>query len=190
MTVSEFVLAFVSIIIGLGVADLLVSFHHLLRAGRRVKWDWLAPSFAITMLLLMVVFWWWSFHWYGDVKSATALSFLPKFLFLCVSFLMIAAALPDEIPEQGIDLREFYFASRIRLWSLVSFTLLLVIVIDIADNWIPETAKFAGIPWKTTSSLIFAVGAACSPRVWVQALAIGWLFCVIVSTNLLATIGG
>ena len=43
MSIADFVLAFVGIIIGLGVADLLISLHKLLRAGRRVKWHWAYP---------------------------------------------------------------------------------------------------------------------------------------------------
>ena len=119
MAVPDFVLGFVAIVLGLSVSDLLMSLHQLLRAGRRVKWDWLALSFAALMLLVTVLFWWFSFNWYDGATSATIASFLPKFLFLIITFLMMAACLPDEVPQEGINLREFYMSSRVHLWSLL-----------------------------------------------------------------------
>ncbi len=40
MSIAEHVIVFISIIIGLAVGDLLVSFHRLLRERRRVRWAW------------------------------------------------------------------------------------------------------------------------------------------------------
>lgn len=189
MSVTSFVLAFVGIIIGLGVADLLRSLHRLLRAGRRVKWDWLAPVFATMMLLVTVGFWWWSYDWYADATSATVASFLPRFLFLIVAFLMMAAALPDEVPDQGLDLREFYFSSRIHLWSLLSLTLALSILITIFDSD-DGAAQMAVRAWPAVVAVLVAVIAACSRRVWVHGAAIAWIFAVTVYHNLWLRIGG
>ncbi len=190
MSLNEFVVAFVGIVIGLGVADLLVSLHKLLRAGKRVKWDLLTPAFAAMMLLATIVFWWWAFEWYRDGQTLTIAQFLPRFAFLCFSFLMMAAALPDEVPEQGIVLSEFYAASRIHRWSLVAASLLL----STADIWIDEWRR-SGSPWQMAVclplvSFALAVAAACIGRKWVQWLAIGWIFAVTIWFNLNAPIGG
>ena len=50
MTVSEYVMVFNSIIVGLAVADVLFSFHRLLRARARVKWFWITPVLGVLML--------------------------------------------------------------------------------------------------------------------------------------------
>lgn len=183
MAISDFVLGFVAIVIGLAVTDLLTSLHKLLRAGRRVKWDWLAPAFAALMLYLTVVFWWFSFRWYGDAASATVASFIPKFLFLAISFLMMSAALPDEVPEEGINLREFYFSSRIHLWSLVTLSLILSSTVRLVDGSFSITRH-----WPDAISLVLAVTAANSRRVWVHALTIVWLFGLMLYFNFDATI--
>ncbi|MDF7774920.1 hypothetical protein P1X14_06665 [Sphingomonas sp. AOB5] len=107
MSLNELVLAFIGVVIGLGVADLLTSFHKLLRAGSRVKWDWLTIVYAVMMLYSMIVFWWWQFG-YPGTQTLTIAAFLINFVFLVISFLMVAAALPDEVPAEGIDLRAFY----------------------------------------------------------------------------------
>jgi hypothetical protein len=189
MSIADFVLAFVGIIIGLGVGDLLVSFHKLLRGGRRVKWHWATPSLAALMLLVTLVLWWRSFVWYSDLTSESIAGFLPRFLALIVAFLMMAAALPDEVPESGIDLRQFYLSSRVHLWSLMSVTLGASILIYFIDHWSVGGARLLAIGWPSMISLAMAVIATLNPRMRVHALAIGWISAVTVYNNLFTSIG-
>jgi len=189
MSIADFVLAFVGIIIGLGVADLLVSFHKLLRAGRRVKWHWATPILAALMLLVTLVIWWQSFLWFSDITSETIVAFLPKFLALIIIFLMMAAALPDEIPERGIDLRQYYLASRVHLWSLMSLTFGAIILLEIVGHWTTGVAGLLAMHWPTLVSLACCCIATLTPRMWVHALAIGWIYCVVVYNNLFIAIG-
>lgn len=187
MSVAEFVLVFVAIIIGIAVTDLLMSVHKLLRAASRVKWDWLALSFAALMLFVTVLFWWFSYRWYQDATSATIAGFLPKLLFLLIAFLMIAACLPDEVPPEGIDLREFYLSSRTHLWSLVTLSLVVIVIINIVDRgigWFDLT-----LFWPQMVSIALAATAAFSRRIWLHALTIGWLFYWTLYWNLFARIG-
>lgn len=184
MSIGDFMLAFVGIIIGLGVADLLVSLHKLLRAGRRVKWHWATPALAALMLLVTLVLWWWSFVWLNDIESETIADFLPKFLVLVVAFLMMAAALPDDVPEGGIDLEKFYSSSRIHLWSLMSLTLATVLMIYIADQWSVGMSKLLATVWPTLISISLAVIATLTARMWVHGLALAWIFAVTVHNNL------
>lgn len=174
MSVVEFILGFAGIIIGLGVADLLVSFHRLLRAADRVKWDWLALSFAALMLFTSVCFWWFSYSWYSASSTVTIASFLPKMAFLCLTFLQMAAALPDEVPEHGVVLRDFYMSSARHLWTLVSASLLLSLVIGIADDG-RELAAAVGSRWPVFISTGLALACLRSRRVWLHALAIAWI---------------
>ena len=189
MSTAEFVLGFVGIIIGLGVADLLTSLHKLLRAGRRVRWHWATPSLAILMLLVTLVLWWWSFRWFSDVASETIADFLPKFLVLVVGFLMMASALPDKVPDDGIDLREFYLSSRLHLWSLMSATLCAVVVIYWLDHWAVGITRLLSTTWPSIVSFALAVIATLTPRMRVHALSIGWIFAVTIYTNLFTPIG-
>jgi hypothetical protein len=190
MSIGDFVLAFVGIIIGLGVGDLLVSVHQLLRAGKRVKWHWATPTLAILMLFVTLALWWRSYLWFSDITSGTIADFLPKFLGMVVCFLMMAAALPDEVPESGIDLREFYMSSRVHLWSLMSVTLGGSIFIYFADHWSIGVAALLAMWWPTIISLALAVTAAAAPpRTWFHALAIGWISVVTLNNNLFTPIG-
>lgn len=163
MSVAEFVLVFVAIVIGIAVSDLLMSVHKLLRAAKRVKWDWLALSFAALMLFATVLFWWFSYRWYQDATSATIAAFLPKLLFLSIAFLMIAACLPDEVPPEGIDLRQFYMSSRTHLWSLVTLSLILIVIVNMIDRGIGWFDL--SVLWPQLVSIALAATAIFSGRV-------------------------
>lgn len=128
MSLNEFVLAFTGVIIGLGVADLLTSLHKLLRAGDRVKWDWLTLLFAAYMMFGLIVFWWWQYGFPGEGQSLTLQAFLPMFIFLAICFLMVASALPDDVPPEGVVLRDFYNATVGYRWGLLSLSLVLNLI--------------------------------------------------------------
>ena len=188
MSIADFVLAFVGIIVSLGVADLLISLHKLLRAGRRVKWHWATPTLAALMLLITLVLWWWSFIWLGRITSETIAGFLPKFLVLVIAFLMMAAALPDDVPEEGIDLKAYYVSSRVHLWSLISVTLSALLLIYVLEQWPVELSALLTRIWPTLISISFAITAALSPRMWLHGVAIAWVFSVVIYNNLFITI--
>jgi hypothetical protein len=176
MSVEEFVLAFASIVIGLGLSDLLTSFHRLLRSASIVDWDWLALSFAALMIFLAVVMWWFSFYWYRGSAEVTLAAFLPKLLFLCISFLMMASALPDQVPASGLDLRAFYIGARAQSWGLVTALLVansLIILWDYRSLGFVANAR--GL-WDTIVSMVLAMACTRSRHVLLHSLAIAWIF--------------
>lgn len=129
MSIAEHVTVFISIIIGIAVADLLMSFHKLLRARRKVHWDWLPLAVALFVLLLTVAYWWQAFAWYADANRLSVASFLPDLARFVVLFLLVAASLPDDVPEHGIDLNTWYWEHARLFWTLALVSLLLDIVV-------------------------------------------------------------
>ena len=119
MNLVERVDVLVAIILGLAMAELGTSFHRLIRAGKRVRWDWMSLALAYAMLLEIVQFWWLSQAWYANATELRLIEFLPRFLIFLLIYLMAAAVLPDKIPENGIDLRAFYVESSRYFWALV-----------------------------------------------------------------------
>ena len=118
MTVGEYVSVFVSILLGLAVADLCFSLHRLLTAPGPIRWDWLSPAIASYTAINIVAFWWASYHFYQHAAELDLLAFLADFALLVLIFLAAAAALPDEIVEGPFDLRSFYFRRSRYFWSL------------------------------------------------------------------------
>ena len=128
MSLVERVAVLVAIILGLALAELATSFHRLMRAGKRVQWDWMSPALAFVMLLETVQFWWVSQGWYANATELRLIEFLPRLLVLLMIYLLAAAVLPDEVPERGINLRTFYVETSRYFWALVVLLTLLIMV--------------------------------------------------------------
>ncbi|THD77509.1 MAG: hypothetical protein E7812_16430 [Phenylobacterium sp.] len=141
MGAFEYLLLFTAIILGLAVSDLAMSLHRLLGAGKRVRWDWLAPLAAVVAFLKIVTQWW---SWHSAEQLAGAVTF-EMFLTLLVAavllFLLAAAALPDEAPrDETIDLRLHYAAVSRRYWLLFLGHWL---VGNVASVWVQIAAEHA-----------------------------------------------
>ena len=119
MNVIEYVSVFVSMVLGLAVAELGTSFHKLIRARHRIQWDWMSLALAFVMLLEIVQFWWLAHDWYAQSAGLRVVQFLPNLLLLLLIYLMAAAVLPDGVPEEGLNLREFYVETAPYFWLLV-----------------------------------------------------------------------
>ncbi|MBC8451106.1 MAG: hypothetical protein H8D72_00190 [Planctomycetes bacterium] len=118
MSPFEYILPLVSVLVGLAIADLAVSLHRLLRARGRVQWDWL-PLAAALLAVMAVLEVWWLFYGLQEATTFNSLGgFLPMTAQLILLFLLNAAALPDDVPDEGLDLRAFYVANSPYFWTL------------------------------------------------------------------------
>ena len=110
MTRFEFLTTFVSIILGLGVADLLQSAYHIVQSRNHVRFHWLPLVWAMIVLLQVAMFFW-TFYEFGQHDLWRHFS---PFVFLLMGpvllYLASANALPDSVPEGEVfDLERFYF---------------------------------------------------------------------------------
>lgn len=48
----------ISIIIGIGLTEMLGNLHRLIRNRARVTWDWLPVAWSAALLLLVINYWW------------------------------------------------------------------------------------------------------------------------------------
>ena len=99
MSLVERVAVLVAIVLGLALAELGTSFHRLMRAGKRVRWDWMSPALAVLMLLQTVQFWWLSQTWYVDATELRLIEFFPRLLILLLIYLLSAAACRTKSPK-------------------------------------------------------------------------------------------
>jgi hypothetical protein len=115
----EYALGIFAVLIGLAVADIASSFHHLLRKKARVRWDPLALLAAFYALCTAVYMWF-------DIWGVRNFALTRQFFFyiglvveLFILYLIAAASLPDPC-EEAIDLRAYYAGNRGHFWILVA----------------------------------------------------------------------
>ena len=181
MSVGEYVSVFVSIVLGLGVADLAVSLHKLLLAQKRVRWDWLSPAIASFTALNIIAVWWATYEWYQRAPNLTMLAFVPDFILLSLLFLTAAAALPEEVPAEGLDLREFYFSRSRYFWTLNLLQLLMAAIFILpryvgAGDW----RALASIQAENLPHIIGVAILILTKRLWVHRLLVGTLFAFLI----------
>ena len=130
MGAFEYLLLLTAVILGLAVCDLAVSLHRLLAASGRVRWDWLAPLAALVAFLKIVSQWWTFFNAGPLAKGLTFEMFLGVLVSSVLLFLLAADALPDEVHEGWIDLRQHYATVRRRFWLLFAAQWLLLTAVS------------------------------------------------------------
>lgn len=179
MTVVGYVSVFVSIVLGLALAELGTSFHRLMRARKRVQWDWMSLALALFMLLNVTAVWWASYIWYAGKSDLRMLEFFPDLAILMLNYLAAAAVLPDEIPAAGLDLRGFYFETAPYFWFLNALLLFAIIVV-LGPRYTGGTdvVAIATAQADNLAILVAAVALIFVRRAWFHALAIvcivGW----------------
>jgi hypothetical protein len=96
-----------SIILGLGLTQLLTAAGRLIRHRQHVRVDWLPLLWAAVLAVVFVQVWWsmfglrfhrdWTFIQFAVVLAQTG-----------TLYLMSAVALPEQVDEKGVDLRRHY----------------------------------------------------------------------------------
>ena len=132
MSAFEYTSVLASIIIGLALVDVLVSLNRLIRASKTVKWHWAAPA-ATALVVLTLLQIWWSLYRPQD-SAITIGEFLPLFVELVILFLLAAAALPDEVTPDGLDLKAYYHRNGPYFWGLFTAALGWLLLVEVVDS--------------------------------------------------------
>lgn len=124
MTVFEYVMVLVSVILSLGIAKLLENHAELLKRGPAVRWS---PTY---LLWLVIIFFshvdlWGSLWMIRDQHVWTLLSLLAVLSAAASLFYAAVLSTPDLEPGQGVDLWSFHLQNRRRyLTALIGYLIL------------------------------------------------------------------
>jgi hypothetical protein len=131
MSQLEFLITLLSIIVGLGLADLARSVRNLVRPRQPVRWHWLPLAWVIITFLVVANFWWGYYEGLQLEVWGNYFAFLLLLGEVMSLYLVCAFALPDlewEDPtlpsaappartEDGpLDLEAFHFSASHRRW--------------------------------------------------------------------------
>ena len=105
-------LTLISIVVGLGLTELLLTFYRLVQARRRVAWDALPLAWALLILVAVVNYWWGIRAVMAGASGWTAGEFMLAMLSPIFIFLACAAALPKVEGAERIDMRAAYAEER------------------------------------------------------------------------------
>jgi hypothetical protein len=125
-----------------------------------VRWDWLPLGAALLVLLLILQFWW-EFYQMGHAEIWTRYwGFLILAAALISMFLLASAALPDAVPDDGLDLADYYDENRRYFWILFTLFTLLAFVLDyltFTDSENIPTGPLRAIPTLGIAALLLSL---------------------------------
>lgn len=119
----EYLIGLVSLIVGLGLADIATSLHRLIKHRSRVRWDGLALATAAFAAVTMVWIWYniWSLRDFAGTGGF--LFYLTLLIEMFLLFLAAAACLPDESElsePDGWNLTAYYTRSHGYIWTMLA----------------------------------------------------------------------
>lgn len=174
MTIFEYVMILLSVVISLGLAKLLETHAHLLKHGKGVKWSATYVGWLLMLLFAQIDIWasLWQVHANG---RWTALEIGLSLLAAASLFYATIFATPETTAEE-VDLWAFHLANRRRYAT----ALLLYCVIGgvLNASLMRETFSTANITTLGPSIIILGLAIVFDNR-WVQRLAIASMLALI-----------
>ena len=128
METFEYVAVLTSIIIGLGMAQLLMGVTRLIQHPDQAKPYWVHLCWVFYMFLFSVFWWWWEFR-LGAIELWTFGIYLFVILYAFLVFLLCALLFPSNL--SGYDgFKDYFYAKRAWFFGV----LILSQLVDIADS--------------------------------------------------------
>ena len=169
MSTSEYLSVLVSIVVGLGLTQLLASVGRLLVQRRRVRSYWLSAFQAVLVFVAHVQFWWSNFD-YGSRLEGNFFAFLYFLLAPIALFLMSMLALPETDAAGEISMRTHYWRNHTIFFALAAAVPLLNATRNIVFQGDPLLT--ADRPFELVFCLLAASGAVVRSERWHRVLAV------------------
>ena len=169
MKTAEYLSVLVSIIVGLGISQVLSGVANLLVDRRRVRFDWIWAVAVLMTFMAQVQFWWSTFS-VGDAVAGNFFSFFFFLLTPIALFLASVIILPDFEGEGEIVLREHFRENYRWYFALLTVVPVLNVIRSMAIShdplWMPSR------PYELAFTLLLASGAIVGRRGYQAVLAV------------------
>jgi hypothetical protein len=139
MEMFEYIAVLTSIIIGLGIAQLLQGFTRLIQHPEQGKIYWVHLCWVTYMFLTTVLWWWWEFR-LGEIEEWTFALYMFVLFYAVLIYLLCAFLFPTNFSDY--DGPKGYFYSK-RSWFFG--ILMLVNFVDICDTLLKGLEYFASL---------------------------------------------
>ncbi|HVH66681.1 MAG TPA: hypothetical protein VM716_02335 [Gemmatimonadales bacterium] len=122
-----------SIIIGLGLAQILTALGRIIRHRDRVRSDWLPLLWAVVLLVIYVQVWW-SMFGLRHISEWKFVSFAAVLAQTASLYLMAAFVLPEQVGDEPVDLSAYYDQHHRWFFGSLLATLVISVVKDVIVN--------------------------------------------------------
>ncbi|HWH22211.1 MAG TPA: hypothetical protein VNT25_02815 [Allosphingosinicella sp.] len=129
MSLFEYVMLLVSVVLSLGIARLLESHAHLLKLGKSVRWSW---TYLLWLVLIFVchIDLWGSLWVLRSEPVWTLPALLATILAAMALFYAAVLSIPEHVKGEPLDLWEFHMANRHRYVGALAAYLVLGIILN------------------------------------------------------------
>jgi hypothetical protein len=160
MSSFEFLTVLLSVILGLGMANMLTGAVQLLHHRRTMRYSVAHAAWTLFVFLLMVVYWWTVVFGWKNQEDWNVLLFLFLLLYGIALYLLSAILYPSAIPaswnmeEHFIGLRRWFFSVEL-VW----------IAFELTDTYLKDHFDDFSLPY----DLLMASWTAAAILGWVSA---------------------
>lgn len=182
MDAFSYLSVLLSIILGLAMTQILTAAGRMIRARERVTL-YAPPMIWAALLLVIDVQMWWSMFGYRTRTQWGFADFLMILLQTISAYMIAAVVLPDEVPAEGVSLRDYYQRNSSWLFALLMVTVILSVLKDLlleAKLPAPLNLAFHALLIVTATAAIavrnslfhhvLAIGAAISIGIYIALL--------------------
>lgn len=133
----------ISIVLGLGITNLLMGFARIVQMRGRVNVFWPAIVWGLVLLVIHVQTWW-SMFGLRNVETWTFVAFSLTLMQPILLFFLSALVMPDFDRDEALDLKANYFAQVRWFFGMIIALLLFSLLRAVAiDGRLPATADLA-----------------------------------------------
>jgi len=139
MSLSEYILALMSIVVGLAMTQLLSGAAGIAQHARPVRTYWIHTAWMVNLFLTLIHFWWWEFG-LMRIQVWTFLAYAFVICFAVLLYFLVALLVPQHLEEQA-DLKEYFYAHRAWFFG----TMALVQLVDFGDTMVKGWSYFVSL---------------------------------------------
>ena len=165
MSSFEFLSVLISVVLGLGLANMFTGLASLVHRRSSVSFSWAHAGWSVHLFSMMVVYWWTVVFGWKDFQDWNVLVFFFILLYGFVLFMKSSLLYPSDVPAEW-DLGEHF--SEIRRWYFAFY--LAWVVLELIDTWLK--GHFDDLSWPyffvIGSGVATVLWAWVSPRRWVH----------------------
>lgn len=146
---------FVSLILGLALANVLRQFTAMVKRGRSADWYWIHTAWSVFLFFALASEWWVLLLW-EKIEPIGFYDYLAILVKPSLWFIASDLLFPDRRAEATLDLRAHFYQVR-RAFFLV---LLLYPFADVLDTFLKGWQHFWDLGWIYSACMVGAVAGA------------------------------